>query len=48
MRKELCQKVEDGELELDAAIDIFETQRQIKIQSILQRKMRTNSAASSG
>ena len=39
LRKELCKKVDDGDLELDSAIDIFETQRLIKIDALKQRKM---------
>jgi hypothetical protein len=40
LRKELCQKVKAGEMELDTAIDLFESERVEKIQAIKRRKMR--------
>jgi hypothetical protein len=40
LRKELCNKVEAGEMELDTAIDLFESERVEKIQAIKRRKMR--------
>jgi hypothetical protein len=40
LRKELCKKVESGEMELDAAIDQFESERVEKIQAIKRRRMR--------
>ena len=40
LRNDLCKKVDDGNLELDSAIEIFETQRQIKIEVLKQRKQR--------
>ena len=47
LRKALCQKVDQGELELDSAIDMFESERIKKIQAIKRRKMRLDDSLSS-
>jgi len=41
LRKELCRKVDSGIMELDTAIDIFETERLNKIEAIKRRKLQT-------
>ena len=46
LRKDLCAKVDLGEITLDEAIDTFETQRQLKIKTLKQRKQRMQSAPS--
>jgi hypothetical protein len=49
LRNDLCKKVDNGDLELDTAIDIFETERQIKIEALKQRKLHIeNEPSSSG
>lgn len=40
LRKELCRKVDDGVINLDTAIEIFESERLNKIEAIKRRKMR--------
>lgn len=40
LRKELCNKVDAGDMELDTAIDLFESERVEKIQAIKRRRMR--------
>jgi hypothetical protein len=47
LRKDLCKKVDQGEMKLDEAIDIFETQRQIKIKVLKQRKLQIQDSSSS-
>ncbi|MGD8939829.1 MAG: hypothetical protein PVJ72_10645 [Gammaproteobacteria bacterium] len=47
MRKDLCNKIDQGEIELDDAIDIFEKQRQLKIKTLKQRKLQLESSSSS-
>ena len=47
LRRDLCEKVDAGDMDLDTAIDVFESQRQSKIRSLLQRKNLINEALSS-
>ena len=47
LRKDLCDKIDQGEIELDDAIDIFEKQRQLKIKTLKQRKLQLESSSSS-
>ena len=41
LRKELCSKVDSGNMELDTAIDIFENERRNKIEAIKRRKLQS-------
>jgi len=48
LRKDLCEKIDAGDMDLDTAIDVFESQRQSKIRSLLQRKKLVNDTSSPG